>query len=80
MHLLGKTLKVELCHSDKTCTDSSKVVGLFVESYAFDNQQAYNVAPTVIEPGDYVKLTCTYDPKLRKLIPQTKKLPARFIT
>jgi hypothetical protein len=80
MHLLGKTLSVELCHSDKTCTDPSKVVGLFVGSYNFDDQRAYNVPPTVIQPGDYVKVTCTYDPKLRKLNPQTKKLPARFIT
>ncbi|MEI8148019.1 MAG: hypothetical protein WCG62_02945, partial [Actinomycetes bacterium] len=80
MHLLGKTLSVELCHTDKTCTDPSKVVGLFVGSYNFDDQHAYNVPPTVIHPGDYVKVTCTYDPKLRKLNPQTKKLPARFIT
>ncbi|MCX6509030.1 MAG: hypothetical protein NTY27_07605 [Actinobacteria bacterium] len=59
MHLLGKTLSVELCHSDKTCTDPSKVVGLFVQSYNFDDQRAYNVPPTVINPGDYVKVTCT---------------------
>jgi hypothetical protein len=30
--------------------------------------------------GDYVKVTCTYDPSLRKLNPQTKKLPPRYIT
>jgi len=79
MHLLGKTLSLDLCHTDATCTNSSKVRALFVNSYNFDNQQSYPIAPTVLHPGDYVKVTCTYDPKLRAFNPQTKKLPPRFI-
>ncbi len=80
MHLLGKTLSVVLCHTDRTCANTSQTTALFVNNYNFDNQQSYPVAPTVVNQGDYVKITCTYDPTLRKFNPQTAKLAPRYIT
>ena len=35
---------------------------------------------TWAEPGDKVRVTCTYDPRLRQELPSLRKLPARFVT
>ncbi len=78
MHMLGKTFTFELCGADRSCTKSTKA--LFVASYSFDNQQAYTIPATTVNAGSYVKVTCSFDPLLRRFNPQTKNLPNRYIT
>jgi hypothetical protein len=81
MHMLGRAFSVVLCHQDATCATANTQTLLVVPSYNFDNQFGYTLAnPVTMTKGDYVKLTCTYSPDLRKLNPQTKKLPPRYIT
>jgi len=81
MHMLGKAFTVVLCHQDATCAPANTQTLLVVPSYNFDNQFGYTLAnPVTMTKGDYVKLTCSYSPELRKLNPQTKKLPPRYIT
>ena len=75
MHLLGQSMTVTL----NPGTPNAKVL-LSVPNYNFDNQVAYNVAPTHVGPGDKIGVSCTYNPTLRQFNPQTKKLPPRFIT
>jgi hypothetical protein len=66
MHLLGKTFAFDDCGTDPTCS-SGAVRALTVQNYNFDSQQAYDVTPTALHKGDYVKLTCTYDPTLAQV-------------
>jgi hypothetical protein len=80
MHMLGRTFTLEICHHDPTCAPSDTTSLLYVPSYNFDNQVAYNLAKTVVGPGDFLRVTCTFDPTLRRFNPQTRKLPPRYIT
>lgn len=81
MHMLGKTFTLVLCRQDATCAPASQETLLVVPNYNFDNQFGYRLStPVVVNPGDYYKITCTYDPTLRKLNPQTKNLAPRYIT
>lgn len=81
MHMLGKTFNMVLCHQDATCANVNDTSLALVPSYNFDNQFGIAVSPGLtLTKGDYVKITCTYDPTLRKLNPQTKNLPPRYIT
>ena len=81
MHMLGKTFTLVVCRHDATCASANQESLLVVPNYNFDNQFGYRLStPVVVNPGDYYKITCTYDPTLRKLNPQTKNLPPRYIT
>ena len=81
MHMLGKTFTLVLCRHDASCAPANQESLLVVPNYNFDNQFGYRLStPVVVNPGDFYKITCTYDPTLRKLNPQTKKLPPRYIT
>lgn len=81
MHMLGKTFSLVVCRHDATCAVANQESLIVVPNYNFDNQFGYSLStPVVINPGDYYKITCTYDPTLRKLNPQTKNLPPRYIT
>ena len=81
MHMLGRSFTIQLCHQDATCASANSTTLLVVPSYNFDNQFGYSLPnPVTMSKGDYVKVTCTYDPALRKLNPQTKKLAPRYIT
>jgi hypothetical protein len=80
MHLLGKTFSITVCRQDATCSGDTTSLAL-VPNYNFDNQISYEPSPAVTaNPGDYIKVTCSYDPTLRKLNPQTKNLPPRYVT
>ncbi|MEV6237838.1 hypothetical protein [Lentzea sp. NPDC051838] len=75
MHLLGRAIKVEL----NPGTPNAKVV-LDVPQYDFDNQRLLKLpSPVEIGPGDMLRVTCTHDAKLRKQLPQLKKLPPRYV-
>ena len=76
MHLLGRTLKLTL----NPDTANSKVL-LDVSNYNFDDQSAKILAkPIKVNAGDTIRVQCTYDPKLRQLLPSLRNLPPRYIT
>jgi hypothetical protein len=75
MHLLGRAIKVEL----NPGTPNAKVV-LDVPQFNFDNQRLVKLpSPVEIGPGDTLRVTCTHDARLRKLLPQLRKLPPRYV-
>jgi hypothetical protein len=75
MHLLGRAVKVEL----NPGTPNAKVV-LDVPQFDFDNQRLVKLpSPVEIGPGDTLRVTCTHDAGLRKLLPQLRKLPPRYV-
>ena len=75
MHLLGRAIKVEL----NPGTPNAKVV-LDVPQFDFDNQRLLKLpSPVEIGPGDTLRVTCTHDARLRRQLPQLKKLPPRYV-
>lgn len=75
MHMLGRALKVEL----NPGTPNAKVV-LDVPQFNFDNQRLVKLpSPVEVGPGDTLRVTCTHDVGLRKLLPQLRKLPPRYV-
>jgi hypothetical protein len=75
MHLLGKSFKVVLDPG----TAHARTL-LSVPNYNFDYQRSYDIAPVHVTPNDSLQVTCTYNPKLRQLLPQLRRLPPRFVT
>ena len=52
-----------------------------VPRYDFNYQKATNLWKWVkVTPGETVKLTCTYDPKLAQELPTLRKLPPHYVT
>ncbi|GIF08195.1 monooxygenase [Actinoplanes siamensis] len=75
MHMLGRAIKVEL----NPGTANAKVV-LDVPRFNFDDQRLMTLpSPVEIGPGDTLRVTCTHDAGLRKLLPQLRKLPPRYV-
>ena len=75
MHLLGRAIKVEL----NPGTPNAKVV-LDVPQFNFDNQRLMKLpSPVEIGPEDTLRVTCTHDASLRRLLPQLRKLPPRYV-
>jgi hypothetical protein len=75
MHLLGRSIKVEL----NPGTPQAKVL-LDVPVYDFDDQGARPLAtPVTVKPGDTYRVTCTHDAALRKELPQLAKLQPRYV-
>lgn len=76
MHLLGRSLKIVLNPGS-----SKQRVLLNRPNYNFDDQSATVLkSPISLHKGDKIQVTCTFDPKLRQLLPQLKKLPPRYVT
>ena len=76
MHLLGRSLKMTL----NPGRDDAKII-LDVPNYDFDNQSSIPLkTPISINPGDTVRVECTFDPTLRQKIPQLKSLAPRYVT
>ncbi|TKK87541.1 monooxygenase [Herbidospora galbida] len=75
MHLLGRSIKVEL---NPGKPDARTL--LDVPEYNFDDQ-ALRPLPTPVKvgKGDVVRVTCTHDAKLRSMLPQLEKEPARYV-
>ena len=75
MHLLGKSIKVEL----NPGTPKAKVL-LNIPIYNFDDQRARPMAtPVVVRPGDTLRVTCAHDATLRQRLPALKALPPRYV-
>jgi hypothetical protein len=75
MHLLGRSIKIEL----NPGTPAAQTL-LDIPSYNFDDQAIHPLAaPLAIKPGDTLRVTCTHDAGLRKLLPQLSSLPPRYV-
>ncbi len=75
MHLLGRSIKVEL-HPG---TPKAKVL-LDVPVYDFDDQGARPLAePVTVKAGDIVRVTCTHDASLRQQLPALRGLEPRYV-
>jgi hypothetical protein len=76
MHLLGRSLKLTL----NPGTSTEKVI-LDVTNYNFDDQSSTILKkPIVVNPGDTIRVECTFDPTLRQKIMQLKNLEPRYVT
>ena len=76
MHLLGRSLKMTL----NPGTKKEKTI-LNVINYDFDNQSSIILKkPIAVNPGDTIRVECTFDPTLRQKIPQLKSLEPRYVT
>ena len=74
MHLLGRSMKVEL----NPGTSHARTL-LDVPNFDFDNQQARPLpTPVSVKPGDKLRVTCTHDATLRRQLPELRKLPPRY--
>jgi hypothetical protein len=75
MHLLGRSIKIEL----NPGTPGAKTL-LDIPTYNFDDQALHPLAaPLAVKPGDTLRVTCTHDAGLRKLLPQLRTLPPRYV-
>lgn len=75
MHLLGRSIKVEL----NPGTPQAKIL-LNVEQYNFDDQGARSLpAPVKVKPGDTLKVTCTHDGTLRQQLPAMRASEPRYV-
>lgn len=76
MHLLGTSLKLIL----NPGTPGEKVI-LDRPHYNFDDQSPTVLKnPIALKAGDTVRVVCTFDPKLRSILPALRKLPPRYVT
>jgi hypothetical protein len=75
MHLLGRSIKIEL----NPGTPAARTL-LDIPTYNFDDQAIHPLAkPLAVKPGDTMRVTCTHDAGLRKLLPQLRTLPPRYV-
>lgn len=75
MHLLGRSIKVEL----NPGTPKAQTL-LNVPKYDFDDQALRLLdKPVTVKKGDTVRVTCTHDAGLRAQLPQLQKLKPRYV-
>jgi hypothetical protein len=75
MHLLGRSIRVDLLRRDGT---HQSLLNLNV--WNFDDQRATVLANMVtVHSGDRLRVTCTHDGTLREQLPELQKLPARYV-
>jgi copper type II ascorbate-dependent monooxygenase-like protein len=75
MHLLGRSIKVEL----NPGTKKAKTL-LDVPVYDFDNQGARMLKkPVTVKSGDTLRVTCTHDAGLRSQLPSLRTLKPRYV-
>lgn len=75
MHLLGRSIKVELNPGDKRATPL-----LDNRNYNFDDQDARPLPdPVEVRPGDTYRVTCTHDAGLRRQLPELRRLQPRYV-
>jgi hypothetical protein len=75
MHLLGRSIKIEL----NPGTPAARTL-LDVPAFNFDDQAIHPLAtPLAVKAGDTLRVTCSHDAGLRKLLPQLRTLPPRYV-
>jgi hypothetical protein len=76
MHLLGKSMRLIL----NPGTPQEQIL-LDRPQYNFDDQSPTVLSkPIALKIGDTIRVQCTFDPSLRSILPQLKKLPPRYVT
>ena len=61
-------------------TKNAKTI-LNVTNYDFDDQSSIILKKQIaVNPGDTIRVECTFDPTLRQKIPQLKSLEPRYVT
>jgi hypothetical protein len=76
MHLLGRSIKIEL----NPGTSGARTL-LNRAVWDFDNQRATPLPkPVRVKSGDVLRVTCTHDVGLRRLIPELQKEQPRYVT
>jgi Copper type II ascorbate-dependent monooxygenase, C-terminal domain len=76
MHLTGAQIKIVL----NPGTAKQKTL-VNVTNFNFDYQRGYDMKPWIqIKPGDRIKVSCTFNPKLTDELPQLRQTPRRFVT
>jgi hypothetical protein len=75
MHLLGRSISIQINPGKPNARTL-----LDIPNYNFDDQAIRPLAqPVALGPGDTVRVTCTHDAGLRKLLPQLRPLPPRYV-
>jgi hypothetical protein len=75
MHLLGRSIRIDLDPG----TAQARTL-LDVPAYDFDDQGSRPLAqPVTARPGDTVRVTCTHDPELRRLLPALEDEEPRYV-
>lgn len=75
MHLLGRSIRVDLLRADGTNTNL-----INVKVWDFDDQRARVLSqPVTARPGDQLKVTCRHDAKLRQELPELKNVQPRYV-
>jgi copper type II ascorbate-dependent monooxygenase-like protein len=75
MHLLGRSITIEL----NPGTPLARTL-LDIPAYNFDDQAIHPLAaPLAVKAGDTLRVTCTHDTGLRKLLPVLRTLPPRYV-
>ncbi|HEX6871424.1 MAG TPA: monooxygenase, partial [Micromonosporaceae bacterium] len=75
MHLLGRSIKVEL----NPGTARARTL-LDVPAYNFDDQGAQPMAePVQVRAGDSYRVTCTHDATLRQKLPELRQTQPRYV-
>ena len=75
MHLLGRSMKVEL----NPGTPGARTL-LDVPAFDFDDQKLRPLpSPVDLSPGDTLRVTCTHDAGLRRQLPALSKLAPRYV-
>jgi hypothetical protein len=75
MHLLGRSIRIEL----NPGRPGARTL-LDVPVYDFDNQALRPLAkPVAVRAGDVLRVTCTHDSGLRRLLPALRDTPPRYV-
>ncbi|AEV85093.1 monooxygenase [Actinoplanes sp. SE50] len=75
MHLLGRSITIEL----NPGRPGARTI-LDVPQYNFDNQALVTLPkPIPVKRGDVVRVTCSHDAKLRRLLPQLHTVAPRYV-
>ncbi len=74
MHRLGSSIRIDLNPS----TPRARTL-LDTKVWDFDNQGAVSITPTVVKPGDRIRVTCTHDQAWRDKLPELRGTPERYV-
>jgi hypothetical protein len=74
MHRLGSSIRIDL----NPGTPGARTL-LDTKVWDFDNQGAVSITPTVVKPGDRIRVTCTHDQAWRDKLPELRGTPERYV-
>jgi hypothetical protein len=74
MHRLGSSIRIDLNPS----TPRARTL-LDTKVWDFDNQGAVSITPTVVKPGDRIRVTCTHHQAWRDKLPELRGTAERYV-